>query len=400
MKKLWDLEALGIRPSEFVDTNSNIIENFHRTTRFENGQYVVYFPHKREDLKLPTNYRMCVAHFKQMLQRTPTWLLTECQKLLAKQEESGIIERAPSSPSGPIHYLPYKVLWRKEKPRAVYDASAKTKAGQSLNDQLHSGPSLVTSLVGLLIGFRLRPIVLLADIENMFLMVGFDEMDRDLVQFLWLEDPSKPFHETKLIVFCFQQLPFGVISSPYLAGMVVLDAFAKACHSANGMEAQWYDVASKSFYVDNFIISVDHLKEAVQLYKLTTSTLDAAGMNLREWISNNKDFNRVVPTEKRLNDSSPISVLGILWDQNTDTLSLKIEQNSDIPTKKSALAAYAQVYDPLGLLSPCTLDLKRLCWLLGYSWKQPLSPTMAARFRKLLSERDEIKDDVALWRNR
>lgn len=37
LEKLWDLEALGIRPSEFVDTNSNIIENFHRTTRFENG---------------------------------------------------------------------------------------------------------------------------------------------------------------------------------------------------------------------------------------------------------------------------------------------------------------------------------------------------------------------------
>jgi len=185
------------------------LENFEYTTCIEDGQYIVYLPRKKQDLRIPTNYCMYMAHLMQLLQRTPSWLLTGCQNLFAQQEADGIIERVPSSPTGTVHYLPYKPIWRKERARVVHDASAKTKTGQSLNDQLHAGPSMINNLVGLLIGFRLRPIVLLADIEKMFLMIGLDETDCDLVRFLWVEDPTKPLEETRVIIFHFGRLPFG-----------------------------------------------------------------------------------------------------------------------------------------------------------------------------------------------
>ena len=80
--------------------------------------------------------------------------------------------------------------------------------------------------------------------------------------------------------------------------MVILDVFIKAFHSAKGEEAKWYDVARKSFYVDNLLLSVDTLKEAVLVYKLTTSKLATIGMNLRKWVSNDDDFIKIVPKKK------------------------------------------------------------------------------------------------------
>lgn len=395
LERLWDLESLGIRETEFSDPMSNLITNFERTTRFEDGRYVVCWPRKTEVIKIPTNYRMCVARLRQMLQRSPSKWLDECLKLFQQQLNTGIIEKAPISTTSTIHYVPYKLTWRNEKPRVVYDASAKTKTGQSLNDQLHAGPSLISNLVGILIGFRLKPIALTADIEKMFNMVGLDEADRDLVRFLWVEDHTKSLEETKLIVFRFKRLPFGVISSPFLLNMVMRLIWATALQSSEGEEAECYEIARKNFYVDNLITSVDTPKQAIAIYDNLVRRLAAVGMNLREWTSNCDDLLKVVAADKLLNQPGPMSVLGLNWDRSEDTISLKFESESKITfTKRSALATYAEVYDPLGLMSPCILALKLFvqeCWVLGYTWDDSLSPLMEARFRKLLVERDEIR---------
>ena len=73
----------------------------------------------------------------------------------------------------------------------MYDASAKPKGGLSLNDCLEKGPSLIPSLVTILIGFRNQAIALSADIEKAFLQIGIDESDRDAIHFLWVADPRK-----------------------------------------------------------------------------------------------------------------------------------------------------------------------------------------------------------------
>ena len=69
----------------------------------------------------------------------------------------------------------------------VYDASAKSD-GLSLNDCLFVGPSLNTKIFDILLRFRTYTILIVADIEEAFLMVSITETDQDALRFLWIKD--------------------------------------------------------------------------------------------------------------------------------------------------------------------------------------------------------------------
>ena len=83
--------------------------------------------------------------------------------------------------------------------RIVFDASAKTKKGsQSLNENLHRGPIILEDLCGLLMRFRINRVALIADVEKAFHQVGLQPEDRDVTQFLWLKDATKPTLENNV----------------------------------------------------------------------------------------------------------------------------------------------------------------------------------------------------------
>ena len=70
-------------------------------------------------------------------------------------------------------YLPHHGVFHPQKQgkiRVVFDA-ASLHDGVSLNNQLHQGPDLTNSLLGILLMFRQYPIALVADIEGMFKQV-------------------------------------------------------------------------------------------------------------------------------------------------------------------------------------------------------------------------------------
>ena len=67
-------------------------------------------------------------------------------------------------------YIPHHAVTHPNKPDkvpVVFDCAAKCR-GVSLNQQLLKGPDLNTSLVGVLLRFRLRSVAVVADIEAMF----------------------------------------------------------------------------------------------------------------------------------------------------------------------------------------------------------------------------------------
>jgi len=114
---------------------------------------------------------------------------------------TGIIEIVPApSSSGDtdhLHYLPHHAVIRQQrettKLRIVYDGSAKdVNDTYSLNDCLQTGPNFIPKLLNTLIKFQTYPVALVADIEKAFLMVGISESDRNMLRFLWLEEPSEP----------------------------------------------------------------------------------------------------------------------------------------------------------------------------------------------------------------
>ena len=63
--------------------------------------------------------------------------------------------------------------------RVVYDASAKSESGYSLNNCLEKGPSLQKKLRDILIRTIFRPVILCADIEKAFLQIRIKEKERE-----------------------------------------------------------------------------------------------------------------------------------------------------------------------------------------------------------------------------
>ena len=76
---------------------------------------------------------------------------------------------------------------KKDKIRVVFDAAGMQNR-VSLNNQLHQGPDLTNSLLGVLIRCRQYSIALVADIGGMLNQVKVPPEDSDTLRFLWWEN--------------------------------------------------------------------------------------------------------------------------------------------------------------------------------------------------------------------
>ena len=117
-----------------------------------------------------------------------------------------------------LYFLPHRSVYDitriSTKCRIVFDASAKTKSGKSLNDCLLPGPPLQQKIAAVELRFRRRPVALIGDCKKMFLQVLVDPVDRPYLRFLWI-DPDDP--KATLKVFQFKTLIFGATDSPFQA---------------------------------------------------------------------------------------------------------------------------------------------------------------------------------------
>ena len=69
------------------------------------------------------------------------------------------------------------------KVQALFDTSAKSMTGVSLNDTLLVGPTVHSCLVEVLLQFRLHRISLTTDVSQMYRAVELIESDRDYHRF-------------------------------------------------------------------------------------------------------------------------------------------------------------------------------------------------------------------------
>ena len=79
----------------------------------------------------------------------------------------------------------------------VFDASAKSTSGTSLNDHFLVGPTVHSSLVDVLLRFRRHWIALTTDISHMYRTVLLPVEQRDLHRFMWRRELASPWWSTK-----------------------------------------------------------------------------------------------------------------------------------------------------------------------------------------------------------
>ena len=119
-----------------------------------------------------------------------------------------------------VFYLPMHAV-RKEsssttKIRAVFDASAKSSSGVSLNDTLLVGPTVHSPLIDVLLRFRFHRIALTTDVSRMYRAVELTSSDRDLHRFVWRRNPDEPLQDCRMT-----RVTFGVSASSFAANMSV-----------------------------------------------------------------------------------------------------------------------------------------------------------------------------------
>ena len=151
-------------------------------------------PFKETPSILPDNYNLSLNHLKGLIKclKANPELFQEYNSVMKGQCQRGILEDADlSQPTtvGDVHYLPHHPVVRKDKwtsrVRIMYDASSKvTSDSPSLNDVLYPGPSLIPTIIDILIGFRWHNIGLTFDIEKAFLNIEIAEEHREVLRML------------------------------------------------------------------------------------------------------------------------------------------------------------------------------------------------------------------------
>ena len=151
-----------------------------------------------------------------------------------------------TKPSNETFYIPHHCVFKEEststKLRVVFDGSAKTSNGHSLNDALMVGATIQDDLLSIITCFRLHPIALSADIAKMYRQVGLEEPDRDFHRILWRNDPSEPMQHLRI-----KRVTYGISSSSFHA---IRCLFEVANRTTNPTVEH---CLRHCFYVDDFL---------------------------------------------------------------------------------------------------------------------------------------------------
>ena len=379
---LQEQEEPGEAPPESTqETNQKVEQRYAATVSYS-------APEMRYTVELPRKENLQLGESKQ--QATSRFLNTERANLRKKihpkfQEAvgeyltTGHAEEVPPEhchPAGSF-YLPmhgvYKESSSSTKLRIVFDGSATTSNGLSLNHMLHGGPTIQATLTDTLVRFRSYPIALNADVARMFKEIKLASQDKDLHRFVWRKEPTDPLKDYRMT-----RVTFGISSSPFLA-IRTLQQIA-VDHGENYPEASHHILSS--FYVDDFLGGADSPEEAIRLFKDIRWILSKGNFQLRKWRSSSAQVLQQIPEEllekdpvkesTATNPQTNSKALGLLWNSHSDVMSPSIAIPSSYkPTKRGLVSAVYRTYDILGWISPTTLQMKLMIqqlWQEGHGW--------------------------------
>ena len=394
LKHSWDLDKVGI--SDPVSNQMDpVLEHFERTITYDDSRYTVGLPWKLGHPPLETNYAQVYSRLQSILRklRESKDDLMHYDKIIHDQLEAGFIETVDDKPcvESTIHYLAHQPVFKKSATtplRVVFDCSAKpSKHSPSLNECLHSGPSLINEMCSVLLRFRLNKFACTADISKAFLQVGLREEDRDCTRFLWPETPSDP--NSELVVYRFKVVLFGATCSQFLLNATVL-------HHLDNIASRTSAEIKRNIYVDNVHYAADTEGAIMQFYEQTSSIMEEAGFPLKQWCSNSNALKRMISERDSdsLNGEENISVLGLNWNSRKDTLSIKSVVDTEVRTKRQVISEISKHYDPLGLFIPVSIKgrvLIQKIWKRGISWDDELPGDLLQQWKQIAEELNETK---------
>ncbi len=390
LRKFWEIEELpqqhALTPEEkkceahFISTH----------TRKEDGRFVVRLPFNDKKMQLGESKTQAIYRMQSLerrFKRNPQYKAAYIS-FMQEYEHLGYMSKvSPPSSEMKVYYLPHHFVLKEDstttKQRTVFDGSAKTSTGVSLNDTLLVGATVQTDLYTLLLRFRYNVIALKADIAKMYRQFLVHEDDRNYQMIVWREDTTQPLQHYQL-----NTVTYGTASAPFCA--------TRCLNQLAMNEKSKYPTASaellSSCYVDDYLGTSESVEKAKGLVKELIGITNCGGMEIRKWCSNNPAVLQSIPEELR--ELNPISfqdesgtvikALGIKWNPITDMFEFSVKlNNTKVVTKRLILSEVSKTFDPIGWLSPVTVNAKLLLqsvWLQKYDWDDQVSDNLHERW--------------------
>jgi len=343
-------------------------------TRDSHGQYIVRLPFKTTNKQLGDSRSAALKRLMALERRfrTNANLESEYNRIIKEYCERKYLT-VLDNVDGDGYYMPHHPVFKESsnttKIRVVFDASAKTNTGVSLNDLLLIGPTIQDKLFTHLIRFRTYRYVMTADIEKMYLQVLVHEQDRRYQRILWRIDGM-------IKTLQFNTLTFGVASSPFLAIRVI--------KKLADDERDSYPLASKilqtHLYVDDLLAGANSVDEARAIRNEIIELLKLGGFAIRQWASNDERLTSdleatALHTYYTIGKEQHLTTLGVTWQALEDKIRYDVRKikSTDKITKRNILSEIAKIYDPLGLLGPVVMHAKKLMqnvWRCELKWDE------------------------------
>ena len=369
------------------------------------GRWVAKYPWIRSPTELSNNRKVAIAVMKSTERRLSR---NEDHKVMYNKQIIDMIDRNAAREvteeeltryTGPQFYLSHHAVMKPESRstpcRIVFNSSAKYM-GLSLNECLAKGPSLLNSLLGILIRFRQNQIAFIGDIKKMFHSIDIPLHDQMVHLFLWRDCDT----DSKPTTYAMTAVNMGDRPSATIAQI----ALRKTAESALNRYPESANIILQNAYMDDIPGSVNTEQEAEQCMSEIDEILESKGFKIKRWFHNgNKSdtdlsFQHLIQsteTNGKLIDTE--GVLGMMWNITDDTLYFKGKQfdvNSNY-TKRTILSVTNSIYDPLGLLTPTTMQAKmiiRRIWAHEpkIGWDSVLPHHITKDWKGTLSQLNEI----------
>lgn len=300
------------------------------------------------------------------------------------------------------YFLPHHAVLKPGtgKLRTVFDGSAPSSTGVSLNQCLHAGPKLQRDIIDIILNFRRHQVVFGADIRMMFRQTLIHPEDRRFQLILWRESPDDP-----VVVYELNTNTYGLKSSPFIAIRSLLELADQERTQFPRAAA----VLSRDLYVDDVCTGGATIEEAIRLRDELIALLATGGYELRKWVSNHPRLLEGIPDDHQQNpqlfedpeNPDMVAVLGMQYQPVADVFTFRVALDSPkVWTKRTCLSTLARMYDPNGWICPVLFAVKCLLqrlWTLGVSWDEPLDGRPLDDWLDLVSTMEEL-DQVALPR--
>lgn len=394
MDKFWTIEELPHENSqtlEEVEAEKHFIQNFKQDP---SGRFIVALPFKHDFKELGSSRDQALKRLNSLAKKfqSNTEFAKQYKAVIQEYIDLGHMRLVDSLSPGEGYYLPHHAVMKNSsnttKLRVVFDASAKTTSGVSLNDCLMVGPKIQDDLFNLLIRFRVHRYVIQGDIEKMYRQFLMRPEDCKYQKVLFFADESYE----KVNEYELQTVTFGFAPAMFLAIRCIIQ-LAKI----NGDE---FPIASKcllrDLYVDNLLTGAETMEEAQEIIRQTNKIMEFACLNMRQWASNNPELLRGIDVANLdkdfvLDPDHAIKTLGMFWKSSSDSLiySVKPFAKKGSITKRDVFSAIAKIFDPIGLLGPILMSNKlfaqKLC-IRKLEWDESLPQDLNDKLLDLFEE--------------